>query len=743
VALSWRATPAITSSGVTHVTSLSVPKQAGTAAGDWILMFAYGGVPSLACSGFSMVKDSGSFGGLLYRLADGTEGSSFNVTGFNNFSATVVIATISGAATSLDPATPATPNNGGQTTSLAINGITLSSAGDWLLWFCADESTGFTGNGQAITVPSGFSGQATNGSQSGSATISVASNESPGTGATGTKTGSCGTAAYFSGVMVGLTPLPAAAFPAASADGAGDVPGGAGIPVMTWSAGSADGTGTAAGPGTASGQNAAAAPDSADGTGNAYDAVPSTPAAAVVIPGSADGSGAGYAPVVPYPMTVLPGSGDAAGSAADAGWKMSSAWAADTAGAAGDVPGASPPIWFTATPDAASGTGNAVTAAIPSYTGISAGAGRPVPLPGGSQVAVAPPGSTMWAYLGTLGHVRDLTYSFTMPGGCDKMTCTLQVPAAFRSQALNPGWQVRVTRGGHVVWDGRLDEPQPGPGGWTVTAAGSAQRAQDFTAIYSGTWPSGQPDDLVNQAIARGLNWVNPGVGQPSWLWLGQPPDSGSQTVKQVLDAICSRGAGTWYVTGTQAGPVLSLLPIPAAVNRLLLVTTPVPRTLGAMVNRVVLRYQSAADNTDAGTSATYAVTTVTASSSVTAHQATEAYADLSDAGTMTAAAAQAAGNALLSQYQPAAWAGPFTAAPGQLLTTGGQPVDPGTDQAGTVIRCIITDYAFGGEVTPATPVQFCVGSYEWDDQHQVATITPYHSMSQDWSALASAQQTT
>ena len=54
--------------------------------------------------------------------------------------------------------------------------------------------------------------------------------------------------------------------------------------------------------------------------------------------------------------------------------------------------------------------------------------------------------------------------------------------------------------------------------------------------------------------------------------------------------------------------------------------------------------------------------------------------------------------------YTRASFAGPFTASRGQLMTSGGAPIDPGTDQAGTVCQLILTDYAYGGEVTPQLP---------------------------------------
>jgi hypothetical protein len=370
------------------------------------------------------------------------------------------------------------------------------------------------------------------------------------------------------------------------------------------------------------------------------------------------------------------------------------------------------------------------------------GAATPQALPGSSQVAVAPPGSSNWQWLGTLGQVTALTYSFTCPGGADKMTCTIQVPASYRTQLFNPGWQVKIVRGGHQVWAGKLDEPQPSPHGWTLTAVGNGNRGTDFLAVYSGTWPAGQPDAAVNAAIARGLPWANPGIGTPSGIWLGQSVDSGAQTITGLLNLVTSRGGLTWYVNsqpgGAYAADDLSVFPLPTVPNRLLIATTPVGRTLGADVNTIYIRYQSGADNAATGTTATYATVTAVNAQSVAAHGTLEQYIDISDAGTLTSAAAQAVGANALQLFQRASFAGPFQASYGQLLNIGGAPVDPGTDQASTMVRMLLYDYGLGGEVSPV-PITWIVGAYEWDDFKMVATLTPMQVLDQSLSSLLSA----
>jgi len=385
--------------------------------------------------------------------------------------------------------------------------------------------------------------------------------------------------------------------------------------------------------------------------------------------------------------------------------------------------------------------------------GASGGAARPAAMPGTSQVAVAPPGTSQWVWLGSIGQVTALVYSFTCPGGCDSMTCTVMVPASYRNQAFSPGWQVRVWRGGHVVWSGRMDEPVPvASSGWNFTAVGNGMRGADFLAIYTDTWPAGQPDESINGAIARGLPWVNPGVGQPAGAWFGQAVDSGASTITALLTLLTTRGGLTWYVNSQPGGVIgddLSVFPLPTVPNRLLICTTPVPRTLGGDINTIWIRYQLTADTTTTsgdGSSvsvpATYGTTSVQNAASVAMHQVIETFIDLSDAGILTQAQAQEVGQAILQVYQRASFAGPFVGNYGALMNMGGVPIDPGSDQAGSVVRLVLTDFGYGGELVPGTPIQFCVGSYSWDDFSQTFTIIPYQALDQSITGMLSMEST-
>jgi hypothetical protein len=339
--------------------------------------------------------------------------------------------------------------------------------------------------------------------------------------------------------------------------------------------------------------------------------------------------------------------------------------------------------------------------------------------------------------LGQLGHVTGAHYSYTMPGGCTQLTCLFQQPPTFRGDAISAGRIVKAWRGATCVFDGKLDEPVPGTNGIALSAHGAGTFGTDFAAVYSGTWPGTVPDDPVNQAIARtnGLRWVNPGIGTPSGMWLGQPVDSGAQSITTLLNTICSNGGLTWYVDSFSGSNILKVFALPTVVNRILISSSPVPRTLGGDINTIFLKYMATADNATTGAVATYGLATATNAASIALHGAMETYQDLSSAGVMTNGAAVAVGNAVLAQYVRASFSGPFTVQPGQVLTTGGQPVDLGCEQAGNVYRLILTDYGYGGEVAPG-PLIVIGGGWEYDDDTQTGIMTPFMSLRTSFSGL-------
>src|SRR5258707_1113718 len=349
--------------------------------------------------------------------------------------------------------------------------------------------------------------------------------------------------------------------------------------------------------------------------------------------------------------------------------------------------------------------------------------------PGVSSVVTLRPDGTQPRHLGALGHVSALTYSWSNPGGPDQLSCTLQ--ARDRTDAMDPGRRCQVVRGAGLMWAGKLREPAETAGGWQITAVGVGKAGADFAAVFS-SWTN--QNDAVNQAIGRGLRWVNAGI--PAGVWTGQASDSGSLTIDALLNLFATQGGYTWYVSVTPTGNVLSVYAFPAAVlanvNRVLVSSGPVTRTLGGDVNTVWVRYQSSADTAAA---ATFALTSSTTAGAAALHGAMEAYLDLSSAGPLTAGQAQAQGAAILARYQRATYAGSFTFRYGQLLNAGGAPMDLGFDHCGTIVRPIIADFGAGGEIVP-DPAVFMTGNYQFDQDAETGTMTPFQSLRTSVSGL-------
>lgn len=347
---------------------------------------------------------------------------------------------------------------------------------------------------------------------------------------------------------------------------------------------------------------------------------------------------------------------------------------------------------------------------------------------------------TRLRYLGKLGPVAALKYSFTVPGGCEALTCALGIPARRRTDALDPGRIVQAVLGASVVWEGTLDEPSQTDAGWNLSAHGSGTWGADFTADYTGSWSSAAPDTVISNAAGRGLGWLPTSIGHPSGMYLGQPPDAGSVMIDGMLNQLCNNGGLTWQVKRTPGGNLCQVYSLPTTPTRLLVSTVPAPRTLGGDLNAIEIRYNSAPD---AGGSfpAVYSTTWVTDTSSIARHGRKEAFMDLSSNGVMTAGAAQAVGNSVLNRYQRASFAGPYTARYGQLLTLGGQPCDLASfwhgNEGPMVCKTLLLDQAYGGEVNPG-PVVFLVGRYEYDQDAGTVDITPFQTMAEDFGTLLS-----
>src|ERR1035441_930053 len=188
--------------------------------------------------------------------------------------------------------------------------------------------------------------------------------------------------------------------------------------------------------------------------------------------------------------------------------------------------------------------------------------------------------------LGMEGHISGLNYDFVMPGGCNSASMLLQLPPGYRSDALNPGRIIRMYKGTSVVWDGKLAEPVSTKDGWQVTAVGLGVLGTDFAAMWGGEGYS--LNSPIDNAVTRGLRWGNasPGI-TAGWLSGGADrttwPDNASFTVTDHMTNITAKQGMTWYVSRPQGNSLtgkLNTFQLPTYVNRLLVSSDPVPRSV-------------------------------------------------------------------------------------------------------------------------------------------------------------------
>jgi len=309
------------------------------------------------------------------------------------------------------------------------------------------------------------------------------------------------------------------------------------------------------------------------------------------------------------------------------------------------------------------------------------------------------------------------------------MSITLDQPPQWRSDALNPGRITEVWRGSSRIWEGILDEPVPGTSGWSITAHGAGQYGTSFMAEYV-TW---NLDNPLDRAINRGLRWRKPVFGNMGWMQ--NQSNNASINITDFLTNATIQAGLLWNVD-TRQDNLLQIVSVPTAVDRIIVCTVPVPRTLAAGLNRLWYSYVSSDDG-----SGNQVITTSPALNQVAINQwgAQEQIVDMTQAGLMTSQQAAANANNILNQYDRANYSAAFTVQYGQYLTMGGSPIDLGTETAYPhVARVILTDGSYGGEVIP-TPITFVVAQYAYDDDSQTAAITPYQNYKSDLSTLLTA----
>ena len=354
----------------------------------------------------------------------------------------------------------------------------------------------------------------------------------------------------------------------------------------------------------------------------------------------------------------------------------------------------------------------------------------------GIGTAAGPDGVTMWG--GASG-------SDTSPGGGVTL-CSVAIPAGTWSVTWIVGFTA-ATAGSASAADNNNFILYAG-----ATAVGTAvvDAVDNGIELYvqapvTVTIGSGGSTLAIKTAGAGSAGTTYYAMIPPAGVWLGQEVDPAAQNLTSLMNLCCTYGGLTWFVNTTQYGNTLSLFPLPTVPDRLLICTSPVPRTIAGEVTTIFERYEISANSvTSAGTSdvAVYGLTSSIDQPSATQFGPSEQFIDLSQAGPMPIGAAQQIGNNILARFQRASFSGQFTVGPGMLLTMGGQPVDLGSEHSLHVYQLVMTDFGYGGEATLSPPITFLGGEADFDDAAETLAITPFQYLPSSISDLLEAAST-
>ncbi len=266
------------------------------------------------------------------------------------------------------------------------------------------------------------------------------------------------------------------------------------------------------------------------------------------------------------------------------------------------------------------------------------------------------------------------------------------------------------------------------PGGKTLTQLGAAEGVTlaQFRVIN----PRVVAKFGASKVLPHGTGYWVPRHAGASIAYLGSQSDPASVTVTDFLNAITAPMNLLWYVG---RGNVLRVFSPPTVPTRRLICTSPAARTLHGYYTTLWAYYQATVDaTTDTGLTSTDIPATFNAIAEQNVanslvHGTMENFIDLTSAGVIDTAVAQKVLVALLAKYQAVSYSEAFPVMQGQLTTMGGTPVDLGCEQAGTCVQLILADGGYGGEVLPL-PVTFVIGAYDFSDDTQSATVTPWQS---------------
>ena len=146
--------------------------------------------------------------------------------------------------------------------------------------------------------------------------------------------------------------------------------------------------------------------------------------------------------------------------------------------------------------------------------------------------------------LSTIAPWGDVKWSERFDGGCWEASWQMQVRQGWSHPAIRRGADVEVRLGAHVLFAGKLTEPDRDS--WLMTATGLSREGERFTALATDGTAGRYIGESTENAVAEGLPWDYWPVPLPSHANPVQGEESdGTNTVSAMWTA-ASAAAG-WY----------------------------------------------------------------------------------------------------------------------------------------------------------------------------------------------------
>jgi hypothetical protein len=339
--------------------------------------------------------------------------------------------------------------------------------------------------------------------------------------------------------------------------------------------------------------------------------------------------------------------------------------------------------------------------------------------------------------LGDIGHTSGGRWSTTWPGGCESASVLIDIAPTAYSAAFSQGADFAVWDGPKRIWTGYVKEFEPptfdGPA--RIHARGFYTLAGEYLALAAdGLTPTSTPQTAVNEAINRGLPWVNAATLSTS------PFSSAEQTVELntlaalLEEYLASIGQRAWV----DEDRTLRVAADPTTPRWFFNNAEPLRGVADDdYVTHLYGRYVSALTEGEPS-----AWATVKAGGAETGAKRREQPLDLRDLGFYASSSTpQAITTAELgligARYGYTSAAVP---AHGELLTEGGAPGRLGHVKAGEMFRAF-TVADMTGRVQAGLTADVVIGRTEYEDGADTVTLTPMDLAPRTFGAIQRAEK--